>query len=113
MEILHPPRFWLIGLVKSKSVSTWFARALCDGSLIHGTAELELCQRENSGTKSCRRDLQNFGEIIMYLVTKINQPDRQPDVNRYSPQVLDFVGQTVSTTARDLGQVRNDLVLSG
>ena len=73
--------------------------------LTRRVAEAEVCQRENDGTRSCRRDLQDLGAIVMYLVTKTNQPDRQPNVNRYSPQVLDFVGQTVSTTASDLNQV--------
>ena len=81
--------------------------------LTRRVAEAEVCQRENDGTRSCRRDLQDLGEIVMYLVTKTNQPDRQPNVNRYSPQVLDFVAQTVSTTARELGQVWNSLLLRG
>ena len=71
--------------------------------------EVENCRQESSDVQHGRRDVRALGEIISYLATKKKQHDRQPDVNRCSSKVLDFVGRTVSATARELCQVSQNL----
>lgn len=69
-----------------------------------------MCQPEKDNVKYLH-DVQNLGEMIMYLVTKTNEEGRQPEANRYSSDVLDFVSQTASTSAADLCQVCGSSIL--
>ena len=68
--------------------------------MIYQIVEMETCQRESQVARSGCRGVQALGEIITYLATKTKQYDCQPDVNRYTPKVLDFVARTGSATTK-------------
>ena len=67
-----------------------------------GAALPESIEREEDGSKNRQHDIQDFGEVIRYLVTKTNQFDHKPDPVRYSAEVLNFMDRALSNTANDL-----------
>lgn len=54
------------------------------------------------------RDVQSLSNILVKLVTKANNSDRQTYEGRCSPELLDLIGVTASTnaTANEVAQVR-------
>ena len=79
-------------------------------SLIRTKAEQELCETKSNDSLTSHRDVQDLGNIITHLATKktVNDQDNsQPDTRRYSPTLLDFIGETLSATASGLSQVRH------
>lgn len=69
------------------------------------TAEPELCRvyhEDFNAPQHAPHNVHELGEMVAYLATKNTGGNRQLPPGRYSPDVMDFIGATLNTTAVDL-----------